>query len=376
MLLLAGITGFCLLIYAGFILRNAWYFAIIPYASVLSEKNLPSVSVIVPARNEAANIESCLYSILEQEYPDHLFEVILVDDHSSDATVSIAQNIASRYPNLKVISIGDENTNSYKKAALTAGIALARGEIVVQTDGDCYMGKKWLISIVSFFEDHTAMVSGPVKIDYRENLLERFQAFESLGLVAIGAGSIAAGKPNMCNGANLAYRKSAFFEVGGFGGIDAVASGDDELLMQKFVMAGDYNIRFAKSREAVVSTRALSSWKSLKAQRLRWVSKARYYKNRRVNYIQMVAYLGFLFFPLAGILSFFDQEWLLLLSGLFGVKLVADLAIMYQSAKFFHKLRLLPWILPMQLIYIPYVLWVGLAGNMVKTYNWKGRTVR
>ncbi|MDX2247126.1 MAG: glycosyltransferase [Bacteroidia bacterium] len=375
MLLIGGFTGLCLTIYIFFILRSAWFFARIPCPDQ-KKSELPFISVIIPARNEAPHIAECLHSVLKQNFPVKKFEVILINDHSTDATKGIALVISQKYSNLKVIDLADTGINSYKKAALSAGIAVAQGEIILQTDADCRVGKNWLSAMSSCFDSDTALVSGPVMLTYQKKWLQRFQALESLGLVAIGAGSMAAGKPNMCNGANMAYRKSVFTEVGGFEGIDGVASGDDELLLQKIHLQKKYGLQFARCKDAVVRTSALETWPELKAQRLRWVSKARSYKNRSVNRIQLIAYLGFWAFPIMGGMSLMSAKWLIPLSVLFLAKLAADYFLMYQSAKFFHKLHLLPWVFLLQFVYIPYVLWIGLAGNLVKTYTWKERKVQ
>lgn len=376
MLLAVGFTGICLIMYILFILRNAYAFAHIPQINASHYHTLPFVSVVIPARNEAENIMACLHAVLNQQYPADKFEVILVNDHSTDATRQIAQDIANNYPKLQIVDLSDTEINSYKKAALSAGISVAVGEIILQTDADCFVEKDWISAMVACFDENTALVSGPVMLTYQSRLLEGFQALESMGLVAIGAGSMAVGKPNMCNGANMAYKKSVFLEVGGFDGIDGVASGDDELLLQKIYLLKKYKLHFAKNRKAIVRTAALTHWGELKSQRLRWVSKARSYKNRSVNAIQLVSYLGFWTFPLLGLMSVYENKWLTYLLFLFIAKLIADYILLYQSANFFHKLRLLPWVLPMQIAYIPYVLWVGLAGNLVKTYTWKGRKVQ
>lgn len=376
MQILAGILIFCLLIYTGFILRNAWVFAHIKCERGLQLEKIPFVSVIIPARNEEQNIATCLDLVLKQTYPQDKYEIILVDDHSTDATRGIALVKAQKYQNLSVLSLKDEEQNSFKKAAITAGIRMARGEIILQTDADCMVGKNWITGMVSHFAPNTALVTGPVRLTYRPRNFEIFQMLESMGLVAIGAGSLTDRRPNMCNGANLAYRKDVFEEVGGFSGVDHVASGDDELLLQKIHLLGRYEMRFARCEETIVRTPALMHWQEFRQQRLRWVSKARAYKNRRVNLIQMISWLGFASFPVLLILSFADWTWLWALTGIFILKLLADYFLLYQAAKFFHKLQMLPYVIPLQFVYIPYVLWIGVAGNLVRTYTWKGRKVK
>ncbi|RMG26482.1 MAG: glycosyltransferase [Bacteroidetes bacterium] len=362
----------CMTFYALFVLHSAWHFMRLRCRPLLPHPaGLPAVTVIIPARNEAACIGACLQSVLAQEYPPQLLQVVLINDHSTDATRDIALAIAREDPRLQVLDLQAEGINSYKKAAILQGMAAARGELIVQTDADCRVPPRWVAAMVAQFEPEVMMVSGPVRLTYGTSLLEKFQSLESMGLVALGAGSLAAGRPNMCNGANLAYRKAAFEAVGGYSGIDAVASGDDELLMHKMHQQFPRGLRFAKCRQAVVCTPALSHWKALRAQRIRWVSKARFYQNKWINVVQLIFYCAFWGFPLL----LLTGQWMYL-GAICALKMAADLAIMLPAANFFHNLRLLALLPVFQPFYIAYVLWVGIRGNFVKTYQWKNREVR
>ena len=365
----------CLLFYLGFVLRAAWYFHRIP-CNKPQTSFLPFVSVVIPARNEAAYIRQCLLSVLQQDYPSEKFELILVDDHSTDETLQIAQSLQAAYPKLKTLNLSEQDRNAYKKAALSLGIETAKGEIILQTDGDCQAKTNWLRSMLAQFEDDTVLVSGPVHLTYEDHWLPKLQSLEYIGLVCLGAGSLAAGSPNMANGANLAYRKAAFEAVGGFKGVDGVASGDDEFLLHKLHQAYPGRLRFAKCPAAIIRTPAQPDWSSLRRQRLRWVSKARAYQNRWVNVVQLLSYLGFVSFPLTFLYGFwYSWSW-----GLLGVcfllKCLTDYVLMRKGAAFFHKLPLLRWLIPLELLYIPYVLWIGIAGNLISSYEWKGRKVK
>jgi len=373
--LIAVLLASCLVIYAFFIGRNAWWLARIPCDPVPLPSLLPKVSIIIPARNEADLISRCLHAAIHQHYPVEKLEVIIVDDHSTDATPVIAGLMASRYPNLHCIHLpeGEEG----KKAALTLGVWEAEGEIILQTDADCEAGPEWVSHMVAQFRGNTGMVAGPIVLTHdSDSWFQKLQALESMGLVGIAAGSIASGRANMCNGANLAYLRSAFLELGGYEGADRVASGDDELLLQKFRKSSQYRIGFAFCPETIVSTPALPDWKAFKKQRLRWVSKARAYLDKRINLIQMISYLGFLSFPILLIFAYWQPLYGWLALELFALKLIADFYLMLRTAGFFHKLPLLYYLLPLQLVYIPYVLWIGIAGNFVKSYKWKGRWVQ
>lgn len=373
MLILISVCVSLILGYAFITLQSSWHFGRL--SCINNTSDYLFVSVIVPARNEADNIEACLHSILAQNYSQDKFELILVNDHSSDSTLEIAQEIASHSSNLRIINLADHYIKGSKKAALKIGIEHSKGEIILQTDADCVAGPNWISAINRQFNKDTGMVAGPVLLSHTKSLLSKFQTLEYIGLAGLTAGSIAANRPNMCNGANLAFRKEAFIKVKGYEGIDHIASGDDELLMQKISMHPQYKIAFAKCKDAIVETPALESWSELKAQRLRWVSKARYYINSRVNALQILFYLAFCTFPLLLFISFFDLRALIAFGGNFLIKLLADTSLLIKGIRFFDKKELIFKLPLLQPVYILYVLWIGIAGNRVNTYNWKGRKV-
>lgn len=369
MLAMLIISGGCLALYGAFVLISTWYF-IRSKVPTGNSSTYPSLSIVIPARNESLDIEACLKAVLSQEYPGE-FEVIFVDDQSTDDTLEKVQKGFGQDKRLRILSTEIPG----KKAAISKAVSRAKGEVILQTDADCRMGKYWALAMTRSFGREIDFVSGPIALDYSGNFFESMQALETMGLVIFGAGFLLAGKPNMVNGANMAYRKSVFQELKGFEGIDHVASGDDELLLQKITQAGSYKLDFCKDAQAMVKTDALSSWKAFRAQRIRWVSKSRAYINRTPNLIQAISYVGFLFFPLLLIASFVDPSYLWICLWAFLIKLLIDIIIMYQAARFFHNLRLLYWFLPLQILYIPYVLWIGIAGTFVKRYSWKGRKV-
>ncbi|MBX7241560.1 MAG: glycosyltransferase [Bacteroidia bacterium] len=336
----------------------------------------PFVSVIIPARNEAFSISACLHSVINQNYPADRFEVILINDHSEDQTGAIASEIASASMNLTVIDLQDEDINSFKKAAVARAVSLSKGEIILQTDADCVVSRKWISAMTGFFDSETALVSGPVQFTYRNSWFEKVQTLEFLGLNLLGAGGIAMKRPNMCNGANLAYRKAVFEEVNGFQGVDNVASGDDELLLQKIYRLKKYKIRYACAESAIVKTAALSSLAAFFNQRLRWVSKSRSYLNRWINVTQLLFFLAICGIPLLFGLSFISIYMLIPAVIVFGMKILSDIPLMIQATRFFREKKLLKWFLLLEVLYIPYVILIGIAGNLISSYSWKGRKVR
>jgi cellulose synthase/poly-beta-1,6-N-acetylglucosamine synthase-like glycosyltransferase len=225
------------------------------------------VTILIAARNEAQRIHFTIDDIIAQDYPKHLTEVIIVDDHSTDNTADIIKSYASQ--GIRLLQLNeDKPLNSYKKKAIAEAISLSQGELMVATDADCRMGAKWLSSVVGYYETHSpVMISSPVTYFEETSLFERMQTLEFSYLIGIGAAFIGNGRASTCNGANLAYRKDVFYEVGGFKGIDDLASGDDELLLQKVAETYPSRIGFLKEHEAVVYTHAKHTLQEFLQQR-------------------------------------------------------------------------------------------------------------
>lgn len=244
--------------------------------------NQLTVTVIVPVRNEEENIASLIECLLKQSLAH--FEVIIVDDDSSDRTIQIAQSF--RDPRVKVI----KNNGLGKKMAIDTGVRAASNEIIVTTDGDCVFGSEWLYTIQQAFSNDVSMVAGPVRMEAID-FLGRLQQIEFSSLVGSAGALIQLGKPVMCNGANLAFRKSAFFEVRGYEGNFNVASGDDEFLMRKILSRFPSGVRFLKNQAALVSTHAATSLSQLIHQRRRWAAKSR--RNTSFFGIAVAIYVAF-----------------------------------------------------------------------------------
>ena len=206
----------------------------------------------------------------------------MVDDHSTDKTAQIIRSYEDR--GIKLLQLNeDKPLNSYKKKAIAKAIDLSTGTLMVATDADCRMGAKWLSTIVNYYEtNNPVMISSPVAYFEERSLFEYMQTLEFSYLIGIGASFIGNGRASTCNGANLAYRKDVFYEVGGFKGIDDLASGDDELLLQKVAVQYPGQIGFLKSREAIVYTHAKHTLKEFLQQRRRWASKSTKYKDKKI----------------------------------------------------------------------------------------------
>lgn len=331
-----------------------------------------SFSIIVPARNEEANIRQCLLSILAQQYPQHLFELIVIDDQSDDRTSAIVKEVISEHPGRSISLIGleqDEQFVSQKKAAITRAVAQAANEFIVLTDADCTTGVRWLSTINAFtVATPSKMIYAPV--EYKAgNVFEKMQLLEFAALVAIGGAAIRLRNPNMCSAANLIFEKQLFDEIGGYEGNEDIASGDDEFLLHKAFKLYPDRIHFLKSRDAIVKTTANGSLRELTDQRRRWVSKSTKYENRYITAILTGAYL----FNLAIVVNLFldFRTGLLLLA----VKTLCEGLFLYNVMSFFRKRAYLLFLPLAEIFHIIYVLVIGIWAN-IRPFQWKGREVR
>ncbi|MFD2552799.1 glycosyltransferase family 2 protein [Sphingobacterium tabacisoli] len=333
------------------------------------------VSVLIAARNEEDNIARTIDCILNQDFPKENLELIIVDDHSTDSTAAIVRSYADRGVRLLQLSIGDK-LNSYKKYAITKAIEMSTGDIIITTDADCRMGKDWLRTVVQYFETNDSyLVSSPVLYSEEKTHFEELQTLEFMYLIGLGAAGIGNHSPTTCNGANLAYRKSVFFEMDGFNGIDNLASGDDELFLHKVAEKYADKIGFCKSKEAIVYTDAKPDLKSFISQRKRWASKSTKYKNKKVVALGVSIWL----FNLALLVSLFaflfrmpEFNWILLTA--FALKIVVEFLFMEPITAFMGRKELLKYVPILSIVHSFYIVYIGIAGNTGK-YDWKGRQV-
>ena len=332
------------------------------------------VSIIIAARDEEENIAQTINDVLEQGYHPDLFELIIIDDHSTDRTAEIVKSYGNK---VKLVQLDEKDSlNSYKKKAIQTAIALAKGDLIVTSDADCRMGSDWLATIVNYYETTGCkMISSPVAYFQERSVFEKAQALEFAFLIGLGASTIGNKNPSTCNGANLAYEKAAFFAVDGFKGIDDLASGDDELLLHKMAAAFGNKIGFLKNEAAIVYTTAKPTLGEFIQQRKRWASKSTRYKAKSVIVLGLSVWLFNVSIIFNAVLSlFFPAVFLWLLVIQLVAKLFIEFLFLQQLMNFFKRQKLL-WLLPLlNALHIVYIVYIGVAGNSGK-YNWKGRSV-
>ncbi|WP_069660646.1 glycosyltransferase family 2 protein [Arcticibacter eurypsychrophilus] len=363
----------CLYVSAILFLRKGWL-SIPPYVSV---QGIPrtKVSILIAARNEEDKIALTIENILAQSYPADLRELIVVDDHSSDQTSAIILSYRDR--GVRLIKLNEkEKLNSYKKKAISEAINLATGELIITTDADCRMKPYWLKAIVGFYEETgSKLISSPVVYANEISFFERLQTLEFLYLIGLGASTIGNKMPSTCNGANLAYKKEVFVELGGFKGIDDLASGDDELFLHKVASRYPESIGFCKSSDAIVFTDAKASLSEFISQRKRWASKSTRYKDKKIVVLGVAIWFFNVMLLVSMLAGFFDsRNWITALLALV-LKALAEMLFLKPVTRFAHRTELLKYLPLLSVVHVIYIIYIGIAGNSGK-YIWKDRLVR
>lgn len=244
-------------------------------------RSMPSVSVIVPLRNEEAHAPETLRALSLQDYAGD-WEIICVNDRSSDSTGAILRDICARNPRFSLVDIPADAPKipSPKKRALAAGFAAAKGEILMTTDADCVARPGWLRSMATRFDTDTGIVQGPKRIRGNGSALSRYQEHEVFGLVSIEAATFALGQPMIASAPSLAYRKSLYESVGGFQGLEDTVSGDDDMLVRKMQKVPRWKVAYNPSPDACVTTSPAGTWLEMLTQRARWASNGAHYEEK------------------------------------------------------------------------------------------------
>jgi len=329
------------------------------------------VSVIVAARNEEHSITRLLDSIRHQDYPHIHFEVICVDDHSTDKT---SQSILDwRTHNSSIQCNYVFSSGKGKKAALLAGIQSAKGKIILTTDADCVLPQNWISKMVMSFSQDTTMVIGLVMLQPDESLFSKLQALEFSSLISSGIALNELGFPVMCNGASLAFRKDCFEAVNGYEDNQHIPSGDDEFLMRKLAKRFPGSIQTVRGTFGVVSTRPQKSLKSFIYQRIRWAGKWK----ANDSIISKGLALFILIFQFANLLA---MVFLVLgenmreVTALLAIKVSIEGYFLYMVSNRLNQSFSVAAFILLQLMYPFYVIMIGILSQLLD-YEWKGRKV-
>ncbi len=342
------------------------------------------VSVVVAARNEGEQIEACLRGLAAQDYPTDRYEIVLVDDGSTDGTGTTATDVATELSRdgARVTVLNGPSAygaQGSKKAALALGISRCGGEIVLTTDADCTVPNGWVRSMVTQFSAQTGAVIGFSQIGVPGTAapwLARWEGLDFLQLMTAAAGSCAQGHPMAASGQSLGFRRQAFDEVGGYAGVRHRVSGDDVLLLQLIRRTGRWQIRFCGERQGRVVHPPSPGLRSLLSRRARWASNAPLQlRLDPLFFSYMVATFGTSLGLLVGlVLGVMGVLPVGIVGALWGAKIIGEGALAVTGARRFERLDLLR-VLPSWFLLQPlYTVAVGLVGPL-GFFRWKGRRV-
>jgi cellulose synthase/poly-beta-1,6-N-acetylglucosamine synthase-like glycosyltransferase len=331
-------------------------------------------SIIIPFRNEADNLPQLLQSLALLDYPNDLFEVCLVNDASTDNSVEIINNFKQR-ANLN-IKLAD-NQNFYispKKDAITTAINQTNFEWIVTTDADCIVPPQWLSIYNSYILSNKGdFIASAVSYRTDSSFFENFQALDVLSLQGTTIGAFGIHKAFMCNGANLAYKRSVFEEINGFQGNTNLASGDDVFLLQKVIQQKKFNIRYLKSRAHIVETFPVSKVKDLLSQRIRWASKTKAYQDYFSKFLALSVFLVNLSLVISLPFLAFGILKIETIIYIWIGKMLIDALLLYQTAKLMQQKQLFKYYILSAIIY-PLFIVISALASFFKTFEWKERT--
>ena len=337
----------------------------------------PRVSVVVPARNEADGIEACLDSLRACEYPDDRYEIVVVDDLSTDGTAARVQTrqpaghpeMSSEAP-VRLVKMEETGSRSgpHKPAVVAEGVAAAEGEVILTTDADCTVPPGWIRSMVRRCTPETPFVAGPVAYDHEDRFLPRLQALELMGLVAYGAGTLDLGVPTFCNSANVAYRR----EVVAAREDAPNGAAQDELLLQHVAYDTDRRVAFNPDPAARVTTEPAASFSDYLQQQARWAHMGLRYPFAWPRALVVGLWLTHAVLLVACAVALALPAWrqptLLALLG----KMGADALLTVPAARHFGQGRLARSLVPTELLLLVTVPIAGLLGPL-GAVEWKGR---
>ncbi len=362
------------------------------------EKNKIRFSVLIPVRNEAQNIAALLNDLALQDLDTTNFEVLVLDDNSEDDTAQIVNDLIQKMPySLQLFSVPTANS-AHKKRAITLGVSKANFEYIITTDGDCRVLKTWLSTFAVFMEkqnktkQNAFFIAGAVRLNHKRDFFAALQASEFATLIGCGGAALNLGFPFTCNGANMAYSKKVFEELGGYENKSdksndgyQISSGDDEFLLHKFHKTYPKSLFFLKSPLAIVETEATQNWKQFYNQRKRWVSKWNQHKKISHAAISVFVFLVQVFTLLMLIFIGFDvfmTDFNLIDSELkkylylgFLIKMSIEFLFLFSILRFLGQLKAV-FTLPLWwILYSFYAIFFGIAAQK-KGYQWKGRKTK
>ena len=327
----------------------------------------PTVSIVIAARNEETNIRRCLDSIVSLSYPTHLLEVMVVDDRSSDQTHAIVSEYATRHSHIRLLKAEPESGHLRGKTnAVTQGIEVTTGEIIMFTDADCKVPRRWVQEILSYYtHEGIGIVAGFTSLTYR-NWFEGVQAIDWYVLFSVAAATIRLHYPVTAVGNNLSVRRKAYEAVGGYRKIPFSVT-EDYALFHAVTTHTDYAARFPLNTAMAVESQACATLRDLFRQKTRWFTGG-----RRMDIKSLAVFSVSYLFNLSILVTLALGDWKVA-AWSFVVKMVSDFFLAVPALGAFKRWNLLQHFVLYEVYYFWYVLVFPLIVLFGKEVIWKER---
>jgi len=335
-----------------FSIRSIIFFIglIIEHRKIISDRSnnkLLFVSIVVPARNEEKNIQSCIESIMANKYPKDMYEVIVVDDRSTDNTGITLKSLQSSYSNLFIETITENTIHRNlkgKPGALQVGIETAKGEIVMMTDADCIVNENWIESITQCFLDKNVGLTAAVTNIISHNIFEIAQAVYWVYMHTMACAGIGLNQPLGCFGNNLSVRRNDFIKLGGFEKIKF--SMTEDLALQQAIFNNKRKVRYLISNDSSVETLPCKTFKDYLKQQHRWALGGLDLGWRAAIFIisSMALWIG-----LITSIIFLEIDWFF---AVLFTRFILDFILIFSSLIRLKKINLWKWIIPSTLFFI------------------------
>lgn len=333
-------------------------------------KSIP-ISVVIACRNEEATIANCIHALYQQNYNAPI-EIVVIDDHSTDHTYEILSRLRDTYQDLVILQ---NKGSGGKKHALSEAIAFASHDFILFTDADCIPTPEWIVSMVPSHTSKESFKVGPVVFeDTTSSVLSYFQYLDSLNNLAFTNAGLKSQHYINANGANMGYPKTFYNRMDGFRSHMDFASGDDVFMAQLAHKDSDIELEFIYSKAALVYTYPEATLQDFMQQRKRWATKNKAYSTGLLTAIQAVVFIlaSVLVKGLVG--SIICPTLLLSASVAFALKSIIDYYYLRKVARDFNQERIHIFkFMVCEVLYLPYILWMGLQSIFGSSYRWKDR---
>lgn len=315
----------------------------------MSDAHGVSISVVVALHDEESNVERLFDDLKSQS--DCLNEIIFVCDHCSDTTYTIAKRLEENNRNL--LRVVENSGEKGKKHAQRLGVTMAKNEYIAVTDADCRISPEWAKTIASSFEQSNAdIIIAPVAMYPNDTRLsQKLMELEFVSLQMVTASTAILGRPTMCNGANMAFRRDVFIS---HDSKSEYISGDDMFLLQSVKRNGG-KIQYLKSEEALVYTSCPSDCLSYIRQRTRWLRKSTGYKDSDVSHLGLLVMLGNVSWPLAVIFSVCGVMAPMVAIAVFLIKTLSEICLINSSYRMWQTRTSIGYAFLLAMVY-PFVL--------------------